>query len=83
MQEGARHVNAVGNDTGGGVDLYKICVTSRRMCTSQCYSLQTSPLFGHPTPPPSSHTLLRNIVFYSIPLLLQYIPYNMVDDNIV
>jgi len=33
--------------------------------------------------PPSSHTLLRNVLFPLDISLLQYIPYNIVNDNIV
>jgi len=33
--------------------------------------------------PPSSHTLFRNVVFPRDPPLLQYIPYNIGDKNIV
>jgi len=56
--------------------------TSRRMCTNLCYYVPIPPLFGHPTSP-LHRTLLRNILLPLGPPLLQHIPYNIGDDNIV
>ena len=36
-----------------------------------------------PSPLGSSHTLLRNVMCFLDPPFLQYIPYNVVNDNIV
>jgi len=57
--------------------------SSRHVYKNQYYYSQTPPLFEHPTLPPSSPTLLRNIVFPPDHPLLQYLPYNIGNGNIV
>ena len=55
----------------------------RLLYTNHYYYLQTAPLFGHLPHRPSSPTLLRNVVYRPDPPLLQYMPYNMGNGNIV
>jgi len=55
--------------------------SSRPSYNNQYYDSQTPPLCGHPTPPPSSPTLVRNLVFLPDHPLLQYMPYTIGNDN--
>ena len=61
----------------------RYCFISRLLYTSQHYDLQTAPLFGYPPHRPSSPILLRNILCLPDPPLLQYMPYDIGDGNIV
>jgi len=50
----------------------KYCLIWRRMCTNQYDSLQTPPLFGHPTPPLHRTHYCAQYCFPSTPCIAMY-----------
>jgi len=76
----------VDSETEGGrvkLDFTRYSFSSRPLYKNQNYYSQTPPLCGHPPPSPSSPTLLRNTVFPPDHPVLQYMPYNIGNGNIV
>ena len=57
------HLNKLSFSSDLRVGLTRYCFVSGLLCTNRYYSSRTHPLFRHPTPPPSSPTLLRNTMF--------------------
>jgi len=64
-------------------DLYKILFDFEAYAHESTIVLANTTFVWAPHSPPSSHTLLRNILFPLDPSLLQYIPYNIVNNKIV
>jgi len=63
--------------------LYKIFVLFEAFEQESILLFANTPLDWAPHPPPSPPTLVRNIVFHPDHLVLQYLPYNISDANIV
>jgi len=73
---------SAGGEVGKELAYTRYCFVSGLLRTNQYYSLRTHPLFRYPTPPRHRPHYCA-VVFAPDPPLLQYIPHNTGNGNIV
>ena len=80
---GGAEVHLRGRIPAAGFSHYKIFFYSTVFVHESTIFFSNIPLFGHPTPPLSSPTLLRNILFPPDPPAWKYISHNIRNGNIL